>query len=115
MTLNQYTLANRGSKYSGARGKKQATDICAYYVHNSMRKGFKFEKQPINLRFDWFVINKKTDKDNIAFQKKFIFDGFIKARLIENDGWKEIGNWEDRFYVDKKNPRVEITEIEMTD
>lgn len=67
---------------------------------------------PASFKFDWYVENKKTDKDNIAFQRKFIFDGFIKAGLLKNDGWKEIGDWEDNFFIDKNNPRVEITQIQ---
>lgn len=115
MTLNQYTLANRGSAFTGAKGKKNATWICQVYVYQAMQAGFKLENKPSNLRFDWYASNKKTDKDNIAFQRKFIFDGFIKSKLLKNDGWKEIGDWEDRFFIDKENPRVEITEITMTD
>lgn len=70
---------------------------------------------PVDLRFDWYAGDKKTDKDNIAFQRKFIFDGFIKSGLLKNDGWKQIGNWEDYFYIDKENPRVEISQIKMAD
>jgi len=111
MTLNQYTLANRGSKYTGAKGKRNATYICHSYCLKAMLKGFKLENKPANLRFDWYAADKRTDKDNIAFQKKFIFDGFIKAQLLTNDGWAEIGDWEDHFFIDKEKPRVEITEI----
>jgi hypothetical protein len=32
----------------------------------------------------------------------------IKAGLIQNDGWKNIGGIEHHFSVDKGNPRVEV-------
>lgn len=50
----------------------------------------------------------KKDKDNIAFGIKFILDGMIEARVIANDGWGEIANFEHRFEVDKDCPRIEI-------
>ncbi|WP_270273206.1 hypothetical protein [Enterococcus gallinarum] len=35
-------------------------------------------------------------------------DGMIEARVIANDGWGEIANFEHRFEVDKDFPRIEI-------
>ena len=59
--------------------------------------------------------NKRKDKDNIAFAKKFILDGMIQAKLIQNDGWKEISGFTDEFHVDKNNPRVEVTIYEFNE
>ena len=72
----------------------------------------KEDEMPIDLHFKWYVPNRKKDKDNIAFGKKFILDGMLQAGLIENDGWKQIGNFKDSFVVDKENPRV-VVEIEV--
>lgn len=66
-------------------------------------------KRPLYFTFKWYVKNRRIDKDNIAFAKKFIFDGFQDAGLIENDGWDTIGSWYDELKVDKENPRVEVT------
>lgn len=109
MTLNQYTNENRRNRFSGAKKKKEATLICTIHTQKAMREGFSLDGLPTDFTFNWYAKNKQTDKDNIAFMRKFIFDGFIQAKLLENDGWKEIGNWQDRFHVDKDNPRVEIT------
>ena len=59
--------------------------------------------------FAWYCKNKKVDPDNISFAKKFILDGFQDAKLIENDGFKQICCFQDIFHVDKDNPRVEIS------
>jgi Holliday junction resolvase RusA-like endonuclease len=72
-----------------------------------MRDGVKFEI-PTRLKFNWYMPNKKQDPDNISFQKKFVLDGMIKAKFLENDGWKQILGFSDYFDVDKDNPRVEI-------
>ena len=29
-------------------------------------------------------------------------------KILKNDGWAEVTGFEDRFYVDKHNPRVEV-------
>ncbi|MDN6385504.1 MAG: hypothetical protein L0J65_01950 [Alkalibacterium sp.] len=112
MTLNQYTSANRRNKFGGARKKKEATQICALHTKKAMNEGFKFHAFPVNLQFDWYAKDRRSDKDNIAFMRKFVFDGWIKAGLLDNDGWQEIGNWTDNFHIDKDNPRVEIKELE---
>lgn len=57
----------------------------------------------------YFCPNKRKDPDNIAFAKKFIFDGLMAANKIDNDGWDNITSWEESFAVDKNNPRIKIT------
>ena len=39
---------------------------------------------------------------------------WYEAKILENDGWKQIAGFEDRFYVDRKNPRI-VVEIEEED
>lgn len=111
MTLNQYTNANRTHYQKGAKAKKQATLFCKMCVLKAMREGFELKSEPADFKFVWYCKNKQTDKDNIAFQRKFIFDGMVNAGLISNDGWSEIGNWTDEFRIDKKFPRVELEEV----
>lgn len=65
-----------------------------------------FERAELDIT--WFEPNKKRDLDNIAVGKKFILDGFQRAGLIKNDGWKQIAGFTDSFDVDPKNPRVEV-------
>ena len=40
-------------------------------------------------------------------------DALVKAGTLKNDGWNQIGGYEDLFDVDKENPRIEIELIEM--
>jgi hypothetical protein len=67
----------------------------------------------IYLIITYYRRNKGTDPDNIAAGKKFIFDGLVTSGAIKNDGWKEVAGWEERFAVDKKNPRTEIEIIDQ--
>ena len=107
-SLNEHDNANRSNRFGGASMKKKATNLCATYVKKAMNEGFKLGKQPTDFEFTWYLKNKRKDKDNVAFAKKYIFDGMVDAGLIENDGWKQIGNWKEKFDVDKEFERVEI-------
>lgn len=100
--LNDYTKANRGNKYGGNQMKKNAQQLISYFIPK------KPIHTPIRLIFHWYEPNKKRDKDNIAFAKKFVLDALVNGGCIPNDGWKEIESFEDRFYVDKVNPRIEV-------
>lgn len=111
MTLNQYTNANRGNKFGGATKKKEATAICALHTKKAMNEGFKLHTFPVNLQFDWYAKDRRTDPDNLAFMQKFVLDGMQKAEAIPGDGWGEIKSLKHNFFIDKDNPRVEIKEI----
>lgn len=110
-TLNEHDNANRSNRFGGATMKKNATNLCATYVRQAMNKGFELGELPVNMKFDWYVKDRRKDKDNIAFAKKYIFDGMVQAGLLQNDGWKQIGDWEETFDVDKEYERVEISAI----
>lgn len=62
----------------------------------------------VKLNITWYCKNRRKDPDNIAAAVKFIFDGFVEAGVIENDGWKQNKGWTNTFEVDKENPRVVI-------
>lgn len=114
MSLNQYIQSERGNRFGGAKVKKQATATCQLAVKAAMNKGVRFSWD-LPLQFDWYWYNKRTDPDNIAFQHKFIFDGMMAAGFLDNDNWAHIHGFVDTFAVDKANPRVEITEVNMDD
>ena len=106
-TLNEYINDNRTHYHKGAKVKKNATRICQAYIQQAINKGLELPKLPMDLKFTWYVKNRRKDKDNIAFAKKFILDGMTSSGLIKNDGWAQIEGFTDTFIVDK-NERVEI-------
>jgi Holliday junction resolvase RusA-like endonuclease len=101
--LNQYIRNERGNLYAAASIKKNMTEICTLCAKKVRPVGEK-----VKLLFTWYCCNEKKDPDNISFAKKFIIDGMVKAGVLKNDGWKQIGGFEDNFIVDKHNPRVEV-------
>lgn len=67
------------------------------------------------LIFRWVEKDKRRDKDNIAFAKKFIQDALVKMGTIPGDGWKDVIGFIDLFDIDKKNPGVEVFILEVDD
>ena len=110
MDLNNYINAERSNRFKASKIKKEQTAIVAFECKKLINQGLKIDQKdmPLDFEFHWFMKNKRKDKDNIVFAKKFIFDGMIASGLLENDGWKEIGSFIDVVSVDKDNPRVEV-------
>lgn len=95
--------------------KKQCENIV---MHAARSLGKWRPEGPVYMIYHWHEPNQKRDKDNISsFGRKVIQDALVRAKVLHNDGWKDIVGFEDRFYTDKKNPRivVEIVEVEKID
>lgn len=109
-SLNEYISAERGHRLSGARIKKQNTNICALYLKQAKTKGLEIthDQYPLQIIFRWYAADKRKDLDNIAFAKKYIMDAMQKVGLIENDGYKQVQEYTDIYLIDSKKPRVEI-------
>jgi hypothetical protein len=106
--LNTYIDAERSNKYQAALIKRNMTGLVTLYARR-----LKPAKTPVRITYHWYCKNRRKDKSNIAFAKKFIEDGLIKAGVLKNDGWNDIEGFTDKFYIDKENPRVEV-ELETT-
>jgi len=104
-TLNEYIGAERANKYAAASIKKDATKRVAFACIGLLP----VEKYPIHVVFNWYWKNTRPDPDNIAFAKKYILDGFVESGLLAGDAWKHTsGGFEDNFFTDAENPRVEV-------
>lgn len=111
--LNDYIRACRGSRYGGAQMAKSAEKVIKAAAKPQLR-GIHFNR-PVVMHYTWVEPDRKRDKDNIAFAKKFIQDSLVQLDVLRNDGWKEIENFTDTFDVDPENPRVEIEITEVED
>lgn len=102
--LNKFVNAQRANRFGGNKIKRQNTELCKTYFKKAINEGLKLNSDslPINITFEWHVKNKRKDKDNIAFAKKFVLDGMVESGLIPNDGWKEVGSLTDTFQVNKE-------------
>lgn len=104
--LNDYITAERANRYKGAEMKRQAE---AVVLHAARSLGKWRPSGRVRMVYGWYEENQRRDKDNISsFGRKVIQDALVKGGWLANDGWKNIEDFEDRFFVDKKNPRVEV-------
>lgn len=85
--------------------KQEHTERIAWIAKSKIKKRLK----KIDLEIKWICKDRRKDKDNIMAGTKFILDGLVVAGIIENDGWKQIGDISHKFEVDKDNPRIEVT------
>ena len=76
--LNSYIAAERSNRYAGAKIKREMTDYITL-----LAKRLKIENRPLRapvlITYHWYCKDKRKDKDNIAFAKKFIQDGLVNA------------------------------------
>lgn len=104
--LNEYQAACRSNKFVGAKMKQTAQMQCECAMLRARRDKVHFDK--VDVEITWIEKNKRRDKDNISFGRKFIFDALQSMGILDNDGWGQIGDITERFDVDKKEPRIEI-------
>ncbi len=101
--LNTFIRYNRSNKFTGAKIKKEETERVYYEC-----RGKRVNEYPVHIEFNWYSKNERKDIDNVAFSKKFVLDGLVLAKVIENDSRKFVVSFTDKFFIDKNNPRVEI-------
>ena len=64
---------------------------------------------PVRIKYTFYEPNRKRDLDNISgVAHKFIQDALVKCKVLDNDGWNNIVGFEDHFFTDKHNPRIEV-------
>ncbi len=109
--LNDYLKAERSfsRKHSCGNDMKQKYQ---HYISGEIRntlKRLKIEKKVL-LHYLYYEPTKRRDLDNIAATAhKFTQDALVKCGVLENDGWNNVCGFTDRFFVDKENPRIEVT------
>jgi len=104
--LNEYIKAERTSKYKAAAMKRDAERLISLCARQQLR-GIQFIA-PVTMHYTWHESNRRRDKDNIAFARKFIQDALVGAGVLQGDGWQYIDGFTDTFDVDPKNPRIEV-------
>lgn len=102
--LNEYVAANRRNAHSGNRMREREQERCR--MHMLRFRGLNLTD--CFIQFHWREKNKRRDKDNVAFAKKFILDAMQDVRIIEDDDWKHVAGFQDCFHVDANNPRIEV-------
>jgi len=108
-SYNEHRKASRTHRLVGAKLKKQNDSIVCLYAKTQLTG--KYER--IHLDIMYYLKNAKKDPDGVAHAKKYILDGLQQAGVIKNDGMKQIAGWNEKFEVDKDDPRIEIVISEV--
>ena len=107
-SLNEYLAACGRNPHVGAKLKREYMMLVVNAIRRQVDRHYKASK-PLIVHFRYFEPTRRRDKDNIdSLCRKYVFDGLQVAGIIDNDGWDEIENYTHDFFVDKKNPRIEV-------
>lgn len=104
-TLNEYVNKERTNRFAAAKIKRQTQE----YIRSFIPADAPHFKGAVRVGFKWIRPDMRSDKDNVAFAKKFILDALQEAEVIERDSWKLCTPYDVDFKVNKQNPRTVVT------
>lgn len=113
--LNDMIEADRRDRRSGNRLKQESQDTIRLYILRDL-KHLKIEN-PVELHYSFYEPNRRRDLDNISgYAHKVTQDALVASGVLKNDGWANIVGMQDSFFVDTRNPRIEviIREVEIS-
>lgn len=89
----------------GAKLKREFTEFVAWTV-----KGKPIITKQSDFTFTWFVPDKRSDPDNIAFACKFIFDGLVEGGVLPKDSMRYVKSIHHLFELGPPKVVVDIQE-----
>lgn len=104
---NEYIRACRGNKYSAAQMKRTVEMV----VGNRARDLPQITG-PVRIYFTWREGDRRRDLDNVAFAKKFILDGLVKAGVLPDDNRRHMLGFIDNFLYTPKHWGVDVVIVE---
>ncbi len=111
-SLNELISATNMHKQKGNQLKQKSQNEISYYILDQLRR-VRIDK-PVFIKYRFYEPNKKRDLDNISgYFHKVFQDALVNCRIIMNDNWYSIVGFSDEFFVDNKNPRIEVEIQEM--
>lgn len=105
--LNEISNASRTNWYMGHKQKREATDLCRFWVNAAKLKPI---TTPIKVHFEWFEKDLRRDPDNVRCGAKYILDALVEAAILPRDSRKWVKGLSDGYPdPDKQKPRIEVT------
>lgn len=112
--LNDYTAANRTNPYRGGSMKQKNEKNIIYQIRRQL-PGISTITAPVLIYYRFYEKDRRRDNDNIlSCAAKFVQDGLKKTWVIKDDNQKCIPHFYFDTFVDKENPRIEVTITELT-
>lgn len=111
-SLNDLIAATNMHKHRGNQLKQKSQNEISYYILEQLRR-VRIDK-PVFIKYRFYEPNKKRDLDNIAsYFMKVFQDSLVCCRIIPNDNWYHIVGFSNEFFVDNRQPRIEVELVEM--
>ena len=85
-------------------------DLTNQVMYQCLKSKWIRPKGKVDMLFKWHVKG-RHDSDNIAFAKKYVLDGMVKAGVLENDNPKCVRHLKDYIYRDVKKPNLDYVEV----
>lgn len=105
--LNDYLGECNRNRLAGGRMKKNFQYIISQFIRRDLKR-LKIAK-PVIIHYRFFETDKRRDKSNIAsLSMKFIEDALQECGVLQNDNWQCVTGFTHEFYIDVKNPRIEV-------
>lgn len=112
--LNEYIRECRKNQFAGGKMKRDDESRISWHINHQARDVKIVE--PVRMVYRWHEVNRRRDLDNISsYGRKVIQDALVACEVLPDDGWNNITGFEDYFYVDKTNPRIEVEIYEKTE
>lgn len=105
--LNEYIDRERTNRMIASSIKKKLTNTV---MEQALYANCNKPKRQVDMVFSWHVKG-KHDSDNIAFAKKFVLDGMVKAGILENDNPKWVRHLKDYIYHDVDKGSSDYVEV----
>lgn len=111
--LNNYTVANRTNPYRGGKVKHENEELVIWSIREQLN-GVQI-KEPVLIYYCFYEKDNRRDGDNIlSCAAKFIQDSLTKTKVLQEDNRKCIPHFYHDIFIDKENPRIEVTLIPLT-
>lgn len=105
--LNEYIDRERTNRMIASSIKKKLTNTV---MEQALYANCNKPKRQVDMIFTWHV-KSRHDSDNIAFAKKFVLDGMVKAGILENDNPKWVRHLKDYIYHDVNKGSSDYVEV----
>ena len=111
-SLNEYIAAMNRNRHVGNKMKQECIQNVSWYIKQQL--DVEQIKNPVKIKFIWYEANRKRDIDNVSSMgRKVILDALVSTGVLINDTQEWVNGFEDKFYIDKENPRIEVTITEV--
>lgn len=105
--LNNYISECSKHPKCGGRMKKDFMTIASGFIRKQI--GRKKIQGKVAIHYRYYEASRRRDPSNVSsFAVKVIEDALQACGVLEDDGWNNIQGYSQDFFIDKRNPRIEV-------